>query len=190
MTRISVQQPSGHEEAILPHGPRPRMAAAFEELSTAVYQETTLSFREAEAARIRIAQINGCLMCQGYRIAEQLPEALLKMNSPEDPNTSGTRGEAPPEGFYEAVAGDWRKSEAFSARERLAIEFAERIALEPDPLPYNNEFWSRLQKHFDTDEVVDLTYSIAAWIATGRVVHVLGLDNACAAPMGVAETAS
>ena len=27
--------------------------------------------------------------------------------------------------------------------------------------------------------IVDLTYSITTWIATGRFVHVLGLDGAC-----------
>ena len=30
------------------------------------------------------------------------------------------------------------------------------------------------------DEIADLTYSITCWIATGRLVHVLGLDGACA----------
>jgi alkylhydroperoxidase family enzyme len=186
MMRISVQQSEGHEGAILPHGPRPQMAAAMEALAAAVYQETTLSFREAEGARIRIAHINGCLMCQGFRIAEQLPAALLKMNSREGANSSGSRGEAPTEQFYEAAARGYQTFEGFSARERLAVEFAERVALEPDPLPYDDEFWGRLQSHFTADEIVDLTYSVTTWIATGRAVHVLGLDAACAAPVGAA----
>ena len=94
--RIPVLQPPGRQDAIIPHVYRPRMAAAMEALSMAVYQETTLSFREAEGARFRIALINGCLMCQGYRIAADLQQALQAMDSDEAPNSAG-RGEAPTE---------------------------------------------------------------------------------------------
>jgi alkylhydroperoxidase family enzyme len=78
------------------------------------------------------------------------------------------------------VAANWRTSALFSVRERLAIEYAERIALEPVPLPYDDAFWGRMHAHFDEGEIADLTYSITTWIATGRVVHALGLDGACA----------
>ena len=179
MTRITVLQPPGRQDAIIPHVYRPRMAAAMEALSQAVYQETTLSFREAEGARIRIAHINGCLMCQGYRIANDLAAALQKMDSAEAPNISG-RGEAPTEAFYQAFIGDWRASALFSPRERLAIDYAERISLTPQPLPYDDGFWEQLHAHYDEGEIADLTYSITTWIATGRIVHALGLDGACA----------
>jgi len=180
MTRIPVLQPVGRKDAVIPHVYRPRMAAAMEQLSAAVYQETTLTYREAEGARMRIAHINGCLMCQGYRIAEHLPAALQKMDSAEAPNTGANRGEAPAEAFYRAVALDWRSSDQFSNRERLAIEYAERISLEPIPLPNDEAFWQRLHAHFSDGEIADLTYSITTWIATGRLVHALGLDGACA----------
>lgn len=180
MARITVLQPPGRQDAVIPHVYRPRMAAAMEQLSSAVYQETTLTYREAEGARIRIAHINGCLMCQGYRIADHLQSALQKMGSAEPPNTGVSRGEPPSEAFYKAAAADWRASKLLSARERLAIEYAERICLEPVPLPYDDAFWDRLHAHFDAGEIADLTYSITTWIATGRVVHALGLDGACA----------
>lgn len=179
MTRITILQQPGRDDAILPQIYRPRMAAAMEELAQAVYQETTLSFREAEAARIRIAFINGCLMCQGYRIAEMLPEALRNMDSPEAPNTD-SRGEAPSEEFYRAAAGEgWRDDDLLSTRERLAIEYAEKIALTPVPLPNDDDFWERLHANFDEGEIADLSYSITCWIATGRMVHILGLDGSC-----------
>lgn len=180
MTRIPVLQPPGREDAVIPHVYRPRMAVAMEQLSAAVYQETTLTYREAEGARMLIALVNGCLMCQGYRIAEHLQVALQKMGSAEAPNTGDSRGEVPTEDFYKAVANDWRASELFSDRERLAMEYAERISLEPVPLPYDDAFWDRLHAHFDDGEIADLTYSITTWIATGRIVHALGLDGACA----------
>src|SRR5581483_9503967 len=178
-SRIPVLQPPGRQDAILPHVYRPRMAAAMEALSAAVYQETTLSYREAEGARIVIAHINGCLMCQGYRIAADLTEALKAMDLAEDANTGANRGEAPDEAFYQAAAGDWRTSDIFSERERLAMDYAERIALTPIPLPYDDEFWDRLKAQYDDGEIADLTYSINTWIATGRMVHALGLDGAC-----------
>ena len=179
MARIPVLQPPGRQDAVIPHVYRPRMAAAMEQLAAAVYQETTLTYREAEGARILIAHLNGCLMCQGYRIAAHLPAALHKMGSAEAPNTGKSRGEAPSEAFYQAVAADWRASDMLSDRERLAIEYAERIALEPVPLPRDDAFWERLHAHFDDGEIADLTYSITTWIATGRVVHALGLDGTC-----------
>jgi alkylhydroperoxidase family enzyme len=180
MARIPVLQPPGRRDAVIPHVYRPRMAAAMEQLSAAVYQETTLTYREAEGARILIAHLNGCLMCQGYRVADHLPTALQKMGSAEAPNTGESRGDAPTEAFYKAVATDWRASKMLSAREHLAIEYAERISLEPVPLPYDDAFWDRMHAHFDEGEIADLTYSITTWIATGRVVHALGLDGACA----------
>jgi hypothetical protein len=34
--------------------------------------------------------------------------------------------------------------------------------------------------NFDDGEITDLTYSAATWIASGRAVHALRLDGACA----------
>ena len=190
MSRITVHQPPGRQDAILPHTYRPRMAAAMEALSAAVYQETTLSYREAEGARIRIAQINGCLMCQGYRIAADLTEALKAMDLAEEANTGANRGEAPSEEYYRAaMSDDWRGSDLFSDRERLAIDYAERIAVTPIPLPYDDAFWDQLKAHYDEGEIADLTYSINTWIATGRMVHALGLDGACMVAPTVAQAA-
>lgn len=190
MSRITIQQPAGHEESIIPYGYRPRMAATMSDFAQAVYQETTLTFREAEGARIRIAQINGCLMCQGYRIAADLTEALKAMDLAEEANTGANRGEAPSEEYYRAAMGeDWRSSDLFSERERLAIDYAERIALTPIPLPYDDAFWGQLKAHYDEGEIADLTYSINTWIATGRMVHALGLDGACMVAPTVAQAA-
>lgn len=141
MTRIPVLQPEGGNDAILPHGYRPRMAAAMEQLAGAVYQETTLTFREAEGARMRIAHINGCLMCQGYRIAEHLPAALRKMNSAEAPNVAAKRGEPPGEAYYQAVAGDWRSRQADSPRAnawRSSTPSASRSSPHRSPMTTNS----------------------------------------------------
>jgi alkylhydroperoxidase family enzyme len=178
MARITEVRNPDAEGAVLWQGMRPRMAEAAVGLSQAVYQETTLSYREAEAARIRIAHINGCVLCNSFRLAEGLPNLLERLNSDETANVGEHRGERPGADFYEAVAS-WRTSKLFSERERLAIEYAERIAEAPRELPYDDEFWGRIHACYDNGEIVDLTYSITTWIATGRFVHVLGLDGTC-----------
>jgi alkylhydroperoxidase family enzyme len=189
VARISEARNPDAQATVLWQGHRPRMAAATAALSQAVYQETRLSFREAEAARIRIAHINGCILCNAFRLADNLPGLLDRMGSGEAANVGAARGPAPDAAFYEAVAA-WRGSALFSERERLAIEYAERIAEAPRELPYDDAFWARMHKAFDEGEIVDLTYSITTWIATGRFVHVLGLDGACEAPsLELAKTA-
>ena len=49
---------------------RPEMGAAVAGLSTAVYQQSALPARVREAARMRVAEINGCVVCQDWRIPE------------------------------------------------------------------------------------------------------------------------
>jgi alkylhydroperoxidase family enzyme len=178
MARITETPKPGTRGPALWQGQRPRMATAAVALSQAVYQETSLSFREAEGARMRIAHINGCILCKNFKLADDLANLLERSNSTEDANVNDSRGETPTAEFYEAVL-DWRTSNLFSPREKLAIEFAERIAESPQDLPYDDEIWSRLNANFDEGEIVDLAYSITTWIATGRFVHVLGLDGVC-----------
>lgn len=178
MTRITKSPNPAAPNTVLWQGHRPRMAEATMALSQAIYAESTLSFREAEAARFRIALINGCLMCQKFRLADDLAELMARINSDEMPNTGAARGEAPTTEFYEAVE-QWRDSPIFSDRERLAIEYAERVSLEPEGVPLDDALWDRMHACFDEGEIVDLTYSVTTWIATGRFVHVLGLDGSC-----------
>jgi alkylhydroperoxidase family enzyme len=178
MARVEELRLPDSQATVLWQGHRPRMASATVALSQAVYQETTLSLREAEAARMRIAHINGCLLCKNFRVADDLGDLMERVQSSDQAPNVSDRGEVPPPDFYEAIPG-WRESALFSDRERLAIEYAERIALAPDELPHDDEFWGRLHRLFDDGEIVDLSYSITTWIATGRFVHVLGLDGSC-----------
>jgi alkylhydroperoxidase family enzyme len=178
MSRIEEQGMPDGQSTVLGQGHRPRMASAAVAMSQAVYQESRLSLREAEAARIRIAHINGCLLCKNFRVADDLGELMSRLNAADQVANVRDRGERPSNAFYEAILA-WRESDLFSERERLAIEYAERISLSPEDLPYDDSFWDRLRQQFDDGEIVDLTYSITTWIATGRFVHVLGLDGAC-----------
>jgi len=95
----------------------------------------------------------------------------------------------PEEAFYRAI-GQWRDSPLFSARERIALEFAERIATGPQGLAADDAFWIRARALFNDTESVDLTLSVASWMAMGRATHVLGLDRGCPFPGTAPATAA
>ena len=48
----------------------PEMGKAVQDLSIAVYANSILSPRVREAARMRVAEINDCLVCQRWRVPE------------------------------------------------------------------------------------------------------------------------
>ncbi|MBF6125720.1 carboxymuconolactone decarboxylase family protein [Nocardia brasiliensis] len=137
----------------------PGIGVAASQFSLAVYSHSTLGLREFEAARLRIAQINGCLFCQDWR-TERAGEKV----EPE---------------FADAVT-EWRTTEAFDERTRLAAEYAERYALDHHSI--DDEFWTRMFAEYSQAEVVELSMSIGSWLAFGRLNRVLGLDTACVLP--------
>ncbi|MBQ0851511.1 carboxymuconolactone decarboxylase family protein [Streptomyces sp. NPDC057621] len=137
----------------------PGIGPAAANFSLAVYAHTTLGLREFEAARLRIAQINGCLFCLDWRTERD-----------------GVKVE---EEFADAVA-KWRTTDAFDERTRLAAEYAERYALDHHGL--DEEFWDRMTAHYDQAQIVELTMSLGSWLAFGRLNRVLGLDAMCVLP--------
>ncbi|MGI9472464.1 MAG: carboxymuconolactone decarboxylase family protein [Rubripirellula sp.] len=54
---------------------------------------------------------------------------------------------------------DYRTSELFDVRERLALEYADRITLSSQDV--SHEFFAQLQEQFTPDETVELTATIA-----------------------------
>lgn len=137
----------------------PGIGIAASAFSLSVYEHSTLGLREFEAARLRIAQINGCLFCLDWR-------------------TERDGHKVEPE-FAQAVT-DWRLTDRFDERTRLAAEYAERYATDHHSL--DAEFWQRMFAHYTQTEVVELSMSIGAWLAFGRLNHVLGLDAVCVLP--------
>ena len=76
------------------------------------------------------------------------------------------------EDMYSHVS-DYQEYDSYSEREKLAIEYAEKFAL--DHLSLNEEFFSRLKKSYSDKEVVALTASVATFLAFGRMMKVLDL---------------
>ncbi|WP_157254710.1 carboxymuconolactone decarboxylase family protein [Nonomuraea typhae] len=139
----------------------PGIGPAAAHFSLSVYAHTTLGLREFEAARLRVAQINGCVFCLDWRTERD--------------------GEKVEEEFADAVA-DWRTTSAFDERTRLAAEYAERYTLDHHGL--DEEFWARMAACYTQVEIVELTMSLGSWLAFGRLNHVLGLDTVCKLPSG------
>ncbi|CAN5155776.1 carboxymuconolactone decarboxylase family protein [soil metagenome] len=156
------------------------IVAAAKVFSQTTYERTKLSLREFEGARARTAEINGCQLCQSWRSSRDVPAFLQAVGSVSEQSVAD-HGPAPDEDFYVTVS-EWRTAPCYSPRERVAIEYAERMGLDPQGLATDDEFWGRAKALFADDEIVDLSYCVAAWMGLGRVAHVLGLDDVCAIP--------
>jgi AhpD family alkylhydroperoxidase len=161
MSRLNLPPtPEGQDE--LPEivrvwGLRPDMGEAVQQLSIAVYSKSKLPARVREAARMKVARINQCAVCMGWRIPELAEQGV-------------------DEELYAHV--DDPTHPQYSAQERLAIEYAERFAL--DHTSIDDDFFARLREHFTDEEILDLGICVGNWVAFGRLTMVLDLDEACA----------
>jgi len=144
----------------------PGIGPAAAKFSGKVYEDTTLDLEAFEAARLRIAQINGCLFCQDWR--------------------TDFDGKTVDPGFFAEVER-WQESEVLSDRTSLAAEYAERYALDHHGI--DDEFFGRLKGSFTDQELVELSMAIGSWIAFGRLNRVFGLDEACVLPSGLKNKA-
>lgn len=145
--------------------------------SLAAYQYSTLTLREFEGARARTAEINGCLLCQKFRAAQDLQGYINAVGGSVEKSILAN-GPAPNEPFYQHVS-DWQQYANYSDRERLAIALAEGMGLNPQGIAVDEPFWAKAKKAFTDKEIIDLTYSISAWMGLGRAGHVLGMDGVC-----------
>ena len=137
----------------------PHIGPAAARFSGAVYAHSSLALREFEAARLRIAQINGCLFCQDWR-TERDGEKV--------------------EGTFDQAVHEWRTTDAFDERTRLAAEYAELYATDHHSI--DDAFWQRMLAEYDQREIVELSMCLGSWLAFGRLNRVLGLDAVCVLP--------
>ena len=133
-----------------------RRAAA---MSAAVYERSALPLREFEAARLAVANVNGCVFCLDWRTERD--------------------GAKVDDDFATAIA-DFATTPALSTRERLAAEYAHRYAADHHSL--DDEFWTRMHAAFSDTEIVELSLCIGSWLAFGRLNRVLGIDEVCVLP--------
>lgn len=158
MARIPL--PDGDQlEVVKALSLRPDLAAAVGGYDAAVWN-SSLDWRLHELVRMRVATINECSVCLGWRTpmavdAGVTDEDLAAVVDPTDAR--------------------------FSPAESVALEYATRFCT--DSARIDDDLLARLGTHFDSGEVVELTLVIAKYLAMGRFMQVLGLDQACSLQM-------
>ena len=70
--------------------------------------------------------------------------------------------------------GSYVTNDAFSVREKLAIEYAEQYAI--DHTMFGDDLWARLREQFSDQEVMELTMPNAFCLGFGRAFQVLDID--------------
>jgi AhpD family alkylhydroperoxidase len=154
MARIAIPVGEGGD-AVQVWSLRPEMGRAVNRFVDAAYNRSILPTRVREAARMRIAQLNDCPVCLSFRAASIKAQGL-------------------DEDFYRHV-GEHGDEGRFSLQERLAIEYAERFAL--DHTNIDDAFFVRLSECFSDAEILDLTICLAAFLGLGRMLRSLGIDE-------------
>ncbi len=69
----------------------------------------------------------------------------------------------------------YRTDSIFNEREKIALEFAELMAL--DHKSIDDDFFRRMRAHFSDAEVVELGMAIGQYIGFGRLLMVLDLER-------------
>ena len=154
MPRIAVEDTVGDWLTL-----NPALGAGLGALSNAVYNHSGLPMRILEAARMRIAIANDCLTCR---------------------NARQSRGKdfGVDEAFYDNIR-EWRTSAGYSDRERMAIEYAERFALNHMGLVDDEDFGLRMHQYYNDADIVSLATCCSLWLGAGRTARVLDVGQAC-----------
>lgn len=121
----------------------PKAFKALLDLSAAV-KGGRLEARLVDLVFLRVSQVNGCAFCIDMHWAD-----LVRQDA--DPR------------HLNALAG-WREAPFFSARERAALHWAERVNAVPHADPDDAAF-AELRAHFDETEIAELGFAIAAIVA-------------------------
>ena len=132
---------------------RPTFQAAVDQLERAVWK-SELPRRLHELVRMRVAKINGCVVCMSWRNPTWCDDETLL-----------------------ATVEDWATAPGFTDAERVALEYAERFCLDSQGI--DDGLLDRLGQHFDSGMIVDLTLVVGKYLALGRFAQVLGVDQSC-----------
>ena len=72
------------------------------------------------------------------------------------------------------AAIDDETSDLLSSRERTAIRFAEKLAVDHHKI--DDAFWAELRRSFSEAEIIELTAHTTLYIGFGRLNAILGID--------------
>jgi alkylhydroperoxidase family enzyme len=156
MARIDVPEGPGGDAAMV-WTLRPEMAGMVDRMITTAYQRSVLPAEEREVARMRVAQLNACGACATFRAPSVIEAGVV-------------------EDQYEHL-DEWATWPGYTARQRLAIEYAEQFA--GDHRAIDDDLFARLRAQFTDPEILDLTLCLAVYLGLGRTLEVLQIDEAC-----------
>ena len=91
------------------------------------------------------------------------------------------------EDLYASVAS-WATHPELSDAERVAIEFAEKFALDHQSL--DDAFFARMRRFWSDEEIVEISICVGTWLSLGRVVKVLDASVSCPLPIQVNQPES
>lgn len=94
----------------------------------AAIRKGPLDWTVCELVKLRVSQINGCVVCVDKHHGE------------------ARRGGESEERLSQLVV--WRESALFDERERTALAYAEAVT---DRVPVDDELWATMRTHFPTD---------------------------------------
>jgi len=119
-------------------------------LFTAIRQKTKLNARVREFAIMRVAILNGA----DYEYQAHLPFALKEGASAEQI----------------AALKAWQLSPLFDAAERAALAYTDTMT---EQVQVADELFAEVQKHFDAQDLVELTVTIAGYNLVSRFLEAL-----------------
>ena len=70
---------------------------------------------------------------------------------------------------------EWKTNEAFDTREKLALQFAEKFALDHKTL--DDDFFNALRLQFSEPEILELGMMISQYVGIGRLMRALDIDK-------------
>jgi AhpD family alkylhydroperoxidase len=165
MARIELPEGDGRD-VLRALSVRPELRDAFVAMNIAIH-ESPLEPRLHELVRYRVAELNQCTYCLAWR-------------------SQAARASGVTDDLLAHVA-HYADDPAFTDAERLALEYTERFCGPSTSI--DDELVDRLRAHLGDDGVVELTLAVGKYMAFGRFMQVLQLDQACAVepePAGVA----
>ena len=165
MARIELPEGDGRD-VLRALSVRPELRDAFVGLNVAIH-ESPLEPRLHELVRYRVAELNQCTYCLAWR-----SQAAREAGVTDD---------------LLARVSSYANDPTFTDDERAALEYTERFCGASTTI--DDELVDRLRAGLGDHGVVELTMAIGKYMAFGRFMQVLQLDQACAVepePAGVA----
>ncbi len=159
MARIELPgvDADGGDELIGLWSLNPALSGAAAGLSAAVYASDLVPMRTRELMRMRIAHVNRCEVCLETR--------------PADTQAAGVS-----EDDYEHLL-EWATWPGYTDAERVAIEFAERFAI--DHMSLDDSWFAVAREHYTDGQLHGMAVMIGSWVALGRVQTVFDVHAAC-----------